>query len=94
MVMSDTPNWLFVVNICGWIITFLLGLVITLLKMESVKQEGRIKLLEQEYKSLNNMVLGKYVDREYLQQVQADLVHRLETLNTKLDVILMEGRHT
>lgn len=90
--MPDSPNWLFIVNIFGWAITFLLGLVVTMVKMENARQDRRITMLENKYLELNNLVLGKYVDRDYLNGIREDLVHRLETLNTKLDVVIMERR--
>jgi hypothetical protein len=91
---EQAPNWLFILNICGWVITFLLGLIIALIKMENTRQDRRITLLENHYRELNNLVLGKYVDRDQMNALREDLVHRLENLNTKLDVVIMEGRRS
>lgn len=92
--VEQAPNWLFTLNICGWVITFLLGLIIALLKMENTRQDRRISILERETRELNNLVLSKYIDREQFIHSIDDLVARLKEVNTKLDVILMEGgRH-
>jgi hypothetical protein len=90
--VAAAPNWLFVVNVCGWVITFLMGLVVTLLKMESARSERRVDKLEQDYRELNNMVRTDYINREEVNGLVRDVRDQLKLLNGKLDAILLEGR--
>lgn len=87
--MNDTPGWTFIVNIFSWIITFLLGLVVTLLKMEASKNERRIQTIENNYKTLNDKVLGEYPSKADLDKMLHDLKERLQILDTKIDSLLM-----
>lgn len=90
--MPEAPNWLFVVNVGGWVITTLLGLVITLMKMENSRQERRLIRLEQDCRDINNRLLSDYLNktdtREMVNQVRSDIA----VINAKLDAVLMEGR--
>lgn len=89
---EQAPNWLFVVNVCGWAITFLIGLVVTLLKIESARSEARVATLERDYRELNNLVRTDYINRDEVNELVRDVRDQLKLLNGKLDAILMEGR--
>lgn len=87
--MTDSPGWTFIVNIFSWIITFLLGLLVTLLKMEASRNERRIQTIESNYKTLNDKVLGEYPSKADLDKMLHDLKERLQILDTKIDSLLM-----
>lgn len=87
--MTDTPGWTFIVNIFSWIITFLLGLLVTLLRMEAARTSERMRTIETNYKTLNDKVLGEYPSKSDLDKMLHDLKERLQILDTKIDSLLM-----
>lgn len=90
--MPEAPNWLFVINVCGWILTTLLSLIISLLKMENNRQERRIKQLEDDYRELNNLIRSEYLDKDDTKEMWRQVKEEMAVMNAKLDAVLMEGR--
>lgn len=88
--MNETgPSWTFIVDIFSWVITFLLGILVSILKMEAARNESRLKKLEDNYKTLNDKVLGEYPSKADLDRMLHDLKERLQILDTKIDSLLM-----
>lgn len=88
--MNDSSlGWGTLVNVVSWIITSLFGLVVTLLKMEASRNEKRLQILENNYKTLNDKVLGEYPSKADMDRMLHDLKERLQILDTKIDSLLM-----
>lgn len=89
--MNESPGWSIVINIVSWVITFLVGIVVYLLKLETGRNDRRLANLENNYKTLNDKVLGEYPSKTDMDKMLHDLKERLQIMDTKIDSLLMRN---
>lgn len=89
--MNESPGWTILVNAVSWFITFLVGCVVALLKIEAARQEKRLSNIENNYKVLNDKVLGEYPSKADLNNMLHELKERLQIMDTKIDSLILRN---
>jgi Tfp pilus assembly protein PilO len=92
--MTEFPSWQIIAVALGTLIMFLLGIIISLVAGYTRGLGERLTKVEAETKHLNDMVLGRYLDKDETNKLLNDVKQLVISLQGRFDMLLMQQAHT